>query len=318
MENQTTDNQQASIVQEVTDAILPVMGNQIPPKRLRKDERKELVWRRPEGKKFDITPSPRVDEQTWAILEKLAPNKRVLLQYSTGKDSIACWLELAERGYTVVPFFKQTFEGLSFIDSVIAAHEAYFGTEVIIVPNRHLLYDRLKYFNSPTDLADMGPDYKDVLMYSAKSSSWQIRYRKAMVDMMLEENNCDICVIGTKASDSLHRRTHFKVDGPYLPSERLFSLLWRMTKNGPFELMIEKKCPIPKFYLWLGRSPEFVLENEFYFIKKYYPEDYYNLCKILKNLDVYVMKYEHNLKAKHVIKPSKIIKEARMNGHPFV
>jgi len=242
----------------------------------------------------------------------------VLLQYSTGKDSIACWLELAERGYDVVPFFKQTFEGLSFIDSVIAAHEAYFGNEVIIVPNRHLFYDRMKFFNSINDVAYLGKDYKDVMFYSAQSSSWQIRYRKAMVDMMLEENDCDICIIGTKASDSLHRRTHFKVDGPYFPSERLFSLVWRMTKNGPLELAVEKKCPLPKYYLWLGRSPEFALEYEWYFIKKYYPADYEKLCGLMKNLDVYVTKYEHNLNPKHVIKPSKIIKEAVKNGHPFV
>lgn len=276
------------------------------------------MFRRPPEKKFDITPSPRVDEQTWRLLEKLCPSKRVLLQYSTGKDSIACWIELKERGYTVIPVFKEIFQNISFFDKPIAAHEEYFGQEVHIVPNRHTFLSRVELFNSEDDLSKLGLDGKMAIEQRSFSKSWLKRYRRNMVDMLMKEHNCEICVVGTKASDSIHRRTHFTVDGPYLPSERLLSLVWRMTKGGPIELAIDKKCPLPEYYLWLGRSPEFILEQEFYFIKRYYPEDWDKLTRILANVDVYVKKYEHNLSPKHIIKTPKVIKQAKEDGHPFV
>lgn len=289
------------------------------PKLTKKRQYRELVFRKPVGKKFDISVSTdRVDEQTWDVLDSLCPNKRVLLQYSTGKDSCAAWLELVERGYDVVPVFKEAFPKLSFFEAPIAAHEDFFGREIVIIPHKALMLDRLHFFNSDSDLANFGLRLKDEILYRTISKSASKRYRRHSIDTLLDEYQCDVTVIGTKASDSLHRRTHFIVDGPYLPSERLFALTWRMKRNAPFSLMIEKGLPIPKYYIWLGRSPELILEHEFALIKKLYPDDYAYLCTFLTNLDVYVKQYEYNDTPKHVIKTPKIVLEAFNNGHPFV
>lgn len=283
----------------------------------KKDVKKALTWRRPPNMKFDITASDRVDEQTWAVLDSLCPNKRVLLQYSTGKDSIAAWFELKERGYTVIPYFREVVPHMSFFDGPIKAHEEFFGTEVQIVPNKVALFSLLRFFNDTNDLARFGVDLKDEIVYQAESKSALKRYRRMMVDTLMQEHQCDVCIIGTKASDSLHRRTHFKVDGPYLPSERLFSLVWRLKKSAPFQIAIDNKIPLPRYYLWLGRSPDFMLEHEFYFIKKYYPTDYAKMQEMFRNLDVYVTKYEHMKALSHAVKPSRLVIEAQDAGHPF-
>ncbi len=280
----------------------------------KKQRRKELVWRRPKGMKFDVTATDRVDEATWQLLESLCPNRRVLLQYSTGKDSCAAWLALRERGFEVVPLFKEIFRGLSFFERPIAAHEKFFGTEVHIVPNKLMMFDTINFYNDQIDLAKFGLDLKDKVAFQAKSKSYRTRYNNLFVDKMLEEFRCDVCVIGTKASDSLHRRTHFKVDGPYLPRERLFSLVWRLKKSAPFQMMIEAGMPIPSYYLCMGRSPEFNLPHEMSFIKRFYPEDYEVLRALLKGLDAYVARYEENNEMMHVIKPPSILVEAKVKG----
>lgn len=207
---------------------------------------------------------------------------------------------------------------MSFLESAMKAHEEHFKTQINIIPAKIHLFDSMRYLNDQNDLASLGLDMKDEVMYQATSASRLRRYRNLMVDMLLKEYDCDVCIIGTKASDSLHRRTHFTVDGPYLPRERLFSLLWRLKKNAPLQIMLDAKLPIPKYYLWLGRSPDFMLDHEFYFIKKYYPADYEKLCGYLKNLDVVVTKYENGTDFKHALRPSKLLIEAQEAGYPFV
>lgn len=268
--------------------------------------------------KFNIEATDRVDDDTWRVLDSLCPSRRVLLQYSTGKDSCAAWFELQQRGYTVVPVFKEIFPGLSFIYDIIRAHEDFFKTEVHIVPNKISFYQRMRLFNDENDLARLGKEFKDDVLFQCISKSAIKRYRRLLVDTLLDEHDCDVSVIGTKASDSLHRRTHFTVDGPYLPSERLFSLVWRLKKSAPFDIMLAAGVPMPRYYLWLGRSPEILQPHEFSMIKKYYPDDYEKLCEWMPNLDSYTLSYELGGKMKHVLRPMKRIVEAFEAGHPFV
>lgn len=296
-----------------------VAGKPKPPSR--RQRAKELVYRRPKGKIFDITPTgDTVDEATWSIFEALCPNRRVLLYYSTGKDSVAAWWALKKRGYTVVPIFRQIIPGLSFFDSAIAAHEAFFGDEVqIATVSPTFIAGRLQFFRDQLDMAAMSEADKERL-----GGDSRVRNRSFIEnssDALMLENDCDVAVIGTKASDSLHRRTHFKVDGPYTASERLFALNWRLAKNAPFDIMLREKIPIPRYYIWLGRSPELFLEYEFYYIKRYYPHDYQRLLEFFPLLDAWVVRHEHAANGKrllHMTRPPKNVVAAFEAGHPFV
>lgn len=272
--------------------------------------RRELTWRRPEGMKFDITPRDHIDDSTWDMLDQLSPRRRVLLYYSTGKDSAAAWLALHQRGYQIVPVFKEIVRGLSFFERVIAAHEDYFGTQVHIIPHKVLYLNRMRFYNTPEDLASLGVDLKNEILAACESKSYTTRYNRLVTDKLLEEHHCDVAIIGTKASDSLHRRTHFSVDGPYLPRERLFSLCWRIGKSQPYLVLLNAKVPIPLYYLWLGRSPELILQHEIYLIKKYFPQDFETLKGHFKSLEAYVQRYD----LKHETKTPAILVKAHKEG----
>lgn len=264
--------------------------------------------------RFDITGTDRVDGTTFEALRRLAPNGRVLLQFSCGKDSIAAWLELRKAGFTVVPVFKEIIKDLGFITRCLAEYEKFFDTEILVIPHRkQFLSLWLNYGN--TALASRAEVDAATLHFA--SNAQMDRDRRNIVEYLLFENNCDVCVIGTKASDNLSRRVNFQVGGPYNANENTFALTWKLKRNAPIEIMLEEKCPIPGFYLWLGRSPELLFDAEFAFIQRYYPDDYARIRAVLPDIDVRVKKFEMSEKPR-LLKPLKEVIEAKKNGHPFI
>jgi hypothetical protein len=140
--------------------------------------------------------------------------------------------------------------------------------------------------------------------------------KKDIDDQILAATGCNIAIVGTKASDSLNRRTNFIMSGPFNANKRTFALTWRLAKNAPLEIMINHNCPIPKFYLYLSRSPEFMFHAEYWFLKKYYPDDYERLKELLPDIDIRVKQFEHEDKPR-ILMPDKRIIKAHENGHKF-
>lgn len=252
-----------------------------------------------------------VDQQTIAALEHICPEKRVVLHYSTGKDSIAAWIALRDAGFEVVPVYKEVFPNISFIDSVIAAHEEYFGTEVIKVPYKGLFQSLHNAYGSRNDHANL-----ELIDIKSKLNR-EYSMKEDFNDYVLNYTQCGVSVIGVKASDSIHRRTNFLMSGPYNAKQRMFSINWRLAKNAPLRMIMNANCPLPKYYLWLNRSPEFLFPSEFYFIKKYYPQDWEKICSYLPDAEVRVKAYEFSDNPR-ILLIQKQMKEAYESGYKFV
>jgi hypothetical protein len=262
--------------------------------------------------RFAVKPfTDSVDEMTIKALEHLCPEKRVVLHYSTGKDSIAAWIALRDAGFEVVPVYKEIIPDMSFMDSVIAAHEKYFGVEVLKVP-----YNTL--FNNLHNIYGGFDEECNIMNKAAKSNIGSMdKMKKEFNDHILNYTGCSISIIGVKSSDSLHRRTNFAMSGPYNANQRMYSLCWRLAKNAPLKMIMDAKCPLPRYYLWLGRSPSMLFASEYYFIKKYYPQDWEKILKFLPDADVMVKDYEMSDKPR-ILATSKLMKEAFEAGYEFV
>lgn len=249
-----------------------------------------------------------VDDVTLKALEHLCPEKRVALAMSAGKDSIAAWLVLKEQGYEVVPVFREIIPGLRFMDETIAGLEAFFGTEVMKVASRDQFLDLFHWYGKTQSLETV--EARAELLNRPP-------LKKGIDDQILAMTGCNILVVGTKASDSLNRRTNFMMTGPFNPNRRTFALTWRLAKNAPLDMMIKRGCPIPKFYLWLARSPEFMFDSEMYFISKFFPDDFAKILEYLPEADVRVKNFEFSDKPR-LLMPDKRIIKAKEEGHPFV
>lgn len=256
--------------------------------------------------RYAVTPfTDEVDDTTLKALEMLCPEKRVALAMSCGKDSIAAWIALRDNGYEVFPYFKETFPNLRFMDETIAGLEKYFGTEVTKIASRDSFLD-LHYWYADTNS-----------MKSVDAKAELLNKGRIADDQILAHSGCNVLIVGTKASDSLNRRTNFLMSGPFNAKRRSFALTWRLAKNAPLEMMIKAGCPIPKFYLWLARSPEFMFDVEFYFIKKYYPDDFEKILSLLPDADVRVKNFEFSDKPR-LLTPDKRVLKAREEGSLFV
>jgi len=221
---------------------------------------------------------------------------------------------LVKHGFTVVPVYKEVFPDLSFMNRVVSAYEEYFKTPIWKIPHRSIFLGLLAKYGNPEF---MNRANFDKMTEFASTEAAQVRDRRYAVEYMLKEHNCDICVVGTKASDNLSRRVNFQVGGPFNANEMTFALTWRLKKNAPFDIMLKDGMPIPGFYLWLGRSPEFTFDAEYWFIRKYYPSDYAIIKAMLPNIDVRVKTFEMNIKPRLLL-PVKAMLQAKKDGRTFI
>lgn len=254
--------------------------------------------------RYNIKPfTDTVDDITREALEDLCPEKRVLLHHSTGKDSTAAWLTLRDMGFEVIPVFKEVIPNLSFIDSVIEAHEKFFETKIHRVPYA-------KYF---TYLYEFYGDRCAQDTLKLRENKYKIEnilnLESEFNDAILTKFNVNVAIIGVKGSDNLSRRVNFQMNGPYNSKQRMYSLCWRLAKNAPLKLMLEARCPIPKYYLWLGRSPGLLFDSEYYFIKKYYPDDWHRICEYLLDAPLRAKNFEHDANPR-ILQVSKLMQQA--------
>src|ERR1700742_3879421 len=63
----------------------------------------------------------------------------VVLKFSGGKDSVACWLRLRDHFQVIVPIFHYWVPGLAFAEKTIAMYEDYFETPIIRAPHPNFL-----------------------------------------------------------------------------------------------------------------------------------------------------------------------------------
>ena len=61
-----------------------------------------------------------------------------ILAFSTGKDSIAAWLQLRKYFKHVIPYYCYTVPGLEFVENSLAYYEDFFGTHIYRLPHRSL------------------------------------------------------------------------------------------------------------------------------------------------------------------------------------
>ena len=252
--------------------------------------------------RYVITPFTEVvDDVTRSVLEQLCPERKVVLHYSTGKDSLAAWLTLREMGFEVIPVYKEVIPNLEFLSKIISAHEKFFETEIHILPSDRQLTALYAQYGEQEEQNTKG-------LLTALNKAKKLNSRKNIDDWLLTHFGCGIAVTGTKGSDNLSRRTNFVMDGPYNAKRRTYSLCWRLSKNAPLRMLVEAKCAIPKYYLWLARSPEFLFDMEYSFIKEHYPDDWQIITTILPDAELRVKNFKFDDKARILAVP-KIMRE---------
>lgn len=210
-----------------------------------------------------------------------------VLSFSTGKDSIAAWLELRRHFKRVVPFYAFLIPGLSFVEKSLAYYERFFETPILRVPHP-FLYRCLNslVFQAPqncalierADLANF--DYADV-------------YRFVKEDTGLPDSAW--VATGVRAVDNPLRMITVRQSGAYNPGLRTFMACFDWNKSRVLDEIKAAGVGLPVDYRVFGRSFDGLDYRFLAPLKEHFPEDYARVLELfpLADLELFRRGCEH-------------------------
>ena len=188
----------------------------------------------------------------------------VLLSFSGGKDSIACWLKLRDH-FNVIPFFMYVVPDLEFINESIDYYERFFNTKIIRVPHPSLYRMLNNFVFQPPD--------RVAIIHSANLPNFTYDDLSNWIgaDHKLKPI---FTANGVRAADSPNRRSSINAHGPITWSRNYFYPCWDMRIKELVELLKKHNVKLSDEYKLFGRSFDGIDHRFLHIIKDVYPRDY--------------------------------------------
>jgi hypothetical protein len=189
----------------------------------------------------------------------------IVLKFSAGKDSLACWLRCRELFPNIVPIYHYWVPGLRFVEETLVMYEKYFDQKIIRAPHPNFL-------NYLANGSFQPPHRWNVIeAYNLSTVGYD-----EMVDWICEDLGIEDywVAVGIKASDSPIRAKAIATHGAWTPALKLFYPVADLRKADLLALFDKHQAPISKDYLIFGRSFDGLQYRYISKIKEHYPEDY--------------------------------------------
>ena len=208
----------------------------------------------------------------------------LILYFSCGKDSIAMWLYLQDKGFRIHPVFLYTVPGLRSDAENLVYYEDFFGQKIMRLPHP-LFYQMLN------DFVYQPPER------CAQILAWQLpEYRFADIDAVVayDKNlNKYYSAMGMRMADNLDRRMMMYQNGVLGSKTRKFYYaIWDWTVDQVGEIINKHNCKLPKAYQYSGRT---LAAIDYYYIKPFrdhYPDDYEKVLFWFPLLEAEFYRYE--------------------------
>lgn len=191
-----------------------------------------------------------------------------ILAFSTGKDSIAAWLQVRKFFRRVVPYYCYLVPGLSFVEKSLAYYEDFFGQHIYRLPHRSL-YRMLgaMVFQPPQHVTyieslDMpGDEYNDT----------------TIGEIIRQTANLPAgAYVGTgvRMADSPMRRIGIKTHGAINHNGKRFYPVYDWLKEDLLREIDAAGVKLPVDYRLFGRTFDGIDYRFLKPIKENYPDDY--------------------------------------------
>lgn len=226
----------------------------------------------------DLTPS----QDLWKFVKSEVDD--LILYFSCGKDSIAMWLYLRDKGFNIYPVYLYTVPGLRSDAENLAYYERFFGQHIMRFPHP-LFYQMLDdlVYQPPERVAQILawdlPDFGFEEIDDVISSGYSIKkYFSAM---------------GMRSKDNLDRRMMMYQNGVLgRKNRRYYYAIWDWDINQVSEIIIKNKCRIPRAYQYAGRT---IAAIDYFYMKPFreaYPDDYEKILEWFPLLEAEFFRYE--------------------------
>lgn len=226
-------------------------------------------------------------EQILAEVRDKAPEGKVLLSFSGGKDAWGVWLALRDH-FDLQPFYYYLVPGLEFIEDYLAYAERKLGKHVLRLPNPRLADMLREYVYQP-------PERWPVLQAANLPKFSFDDLSRAAEDAVGWPEGC-WTALGVRAADSVRRAMLFKTHGAINDKRRYFYPIWDWKKDRLLEEITRAGIKLPVDYKLFGRTFDGVYLLYLWNIKKHFPRDYARILQWFPDADMEVWRYEQSLK----------------------
>lgn len=209
----------------------------------------------------------------------------VILSFSAGKDSIAAWLAIRPYFKRIVPYFLYIVPDLEFVEQSVRYYEDFFETRIYRMPHtswfrmlKHLTFQPPERI-SIIDSFELGePDYQEIRDLVCQTAK-------------IPEGTFD--AKGTRAADSIMRRTNFKRRGGINWNKKFFFPVWDWRKDELVHRLRESGVKMPIDYQLFGQSFDGIDFRFLYPIKQHFPDDYARILEWFPLAELEIKRYEY-------------------------
>lgn len=191
-----------------------------------------------------------------------------ILAFSTGKDSIAAWLQLRKYFKRVVPYYCYFVPHLEFVEDSLRYYEDFFGCHIYRLPHRSFFrFLRYGIYQPPHRLHILEKDAIDDNAYNDEIIGDIVRTCARLPDNAY-------AAVGVRMADSPYRRIGIQTHGAINHNAKRFYPVYDWKKEDLIKAFDESGVKLPVDYRMFGRTFDGLDYRFLKPLREWYPEDY--------------------------------------------
>lgn len=192
-----------------------------------------------------------------------------ILAFSTGKDSIASWLQMRRYFKHIIPIYRYAVPGLQFVEDSLKYYEDFFGCHIYRLPHPSL-FRKLTYgvFQPPDRASTIMEQYAiDLNTYTYAAINDIVRNTMGLSDSVYAG-------VGIRMADSPMRRVAIRRYGAIIHREKNFYPVYDWRKEDMMQAFTEARIRLPVDYRIWGRTFDGLNYSFIKPLKEWFPDDY--------------------------------------------
>lgn len=221
----------------------------------------------------------------------LPKNRSTLCSFSTGKDSLATYLQVRDHFENVVPFYLQGVPGLEFVEDNLAYYEKLIGRHIIRLPQP-------KFYAMLNELTYQPPDearHKLIWSWCLPNHTHE-EIHEAVCKCEGLDPLTTYTAIGLKYADSIQRRTALSKNGLVTHSRKKYYPIAEYTKQDVLDAVRNAGWKLPTDYRYFKDSLDGLQIRYLLPIKKHFPRDYERILAWFPMAAMEIERYERSLR----------------------
>lgn len=213
---------------------------------------------------------------------KISGDTDVILNFSLGKESIACYYQLKRYFKNIHLIYKYVIPDLSFVQESIDYFEAKFGQNIIKMPN-------IGFYRMINGNVFASPEHLEIIHRIGLPNHTYKDYEKLVrIDLGLPNS---FIAIGVRAADSPTRAMVVNTYGP-VSKRKTFYPIFDWKYEDLRRCFKENNVKLPVDYEMFGKSFDGLDYRFIKPIKERYPDDYERIKQFFPLIDLEILRYE--------------------------